>query len=691
MALLQYDISVVGAKNVERALASIERRFVTHNRKVSRTLGSSGKRAGNYRSNAGSDARTAASAQRRVHGERMQQISQEERARIRAEHRIHRIARRNQRRRARSNRRARVAEERATARARTQFRGQVYSNMRGTVGSVGRYGLMAASMGGGLALAGSLQSERDVGKQAMGLAIQGQRSQGKSRGGTVQDRYRRVRGTVGALGQMGFDRDGVVRAMRGYQSITGDFDTANKLAGEFSKLAISSGADYGDVGKTAGEFDMALKGQGMGDATKRRAAVKDLMRTAAASGAMGSIEFSELAGISSQLGASGARYTDMDPVERIKYALSAAQLAKMGGASSGAEAGTALMRSSDDILKNSGKFKKLGIDTGTYDDEGVRTGTKNPIQLLAETLKKTKGDVGVISDLFGIRGAKIGENLMTQAKAQGVSIEDLLKPFMNATLTDAELDRDTGAALSTTDAKMTAVANKFNERLGPKMAQLLEKLLPAFEKLFPAVEKAADMFVRFVDWFSDNPVKGVGAVILAAVAKDVGSAAIGQTIKSILMRSAPGGIAPKGAPGGATALTTSIAGTAGITAGIYGAYKGSNIAGDVYKDAGFGDTLSKGLGALQGYGAVLTAGTSAPIAAARSAITGESFENAFFGGNPASAKIDTSGLDKMAAQAQSALTKAAQDLSSSAEAIKSNSSGNGATGVPNRGNSPTAP
>ena len=39
MAVLQYDFRIIGMKNIDRALRSMERRFAAHNATVSRQMG----------------------------------------------------------------------------------------------------------------------------------------------------------------------------------------------------------------------------------------------------------------------------------------------------------------------------------------------------------------------------------------------------------------------------------------------------------------------------------------------------------------------------------------------------------------------------------------------------------------------------------------------------------------------------
>jgi hypothetical protein len=83
MALLEYDIRVVGQKNVDAALGSLERRFAAHNARMSRAFGTSGSARG-AKADVGSEVAkaeraTVASATRVASAERRLQETAERR------------------------------------------------------------------------------------------------------------------------------------------------------------------------------------------------------------------------------------------------------------------------------------------------------------------------------------------------------------------------------------------------------------------------------------------------------------------------------------------------------------------------------------------------------------------------------------------------------------------------------------
>ncbi|MGB1015578.1 MAG: hypothetical protein ACPG4T_15690, partial [Nannocystaceae bacterium] len=152
----------------------------------------------------------------------------------------------------------------------------------------------------------------------------------------------------------------------------------------------------------------------------------------------------------------------------------------------------------------------------------------------------------------------------------------------------------------------------------------------------------------------------------------------------------------------------STAGAAGgIGLGIYGAYEGSQGAGEDLKKLGLPDWLSTGLGALHGYGQMLTAGTSLPMAAGKSLITGQTFKSAMFGGKQTEDAVGLknkgahSRLDAAlkAAQAKQGDDKSVEAAAANKEAAAANKEAAAANkeaaamarsgGGPNRGNSPT--
>jgi hypothetical protein len=574
------------------------------------------------------------------HRRQLQYIRREERARLTA------------------TKRAARAEEmalRRQSRARQQFRQATMRDMgrrvRGSVGAVGRYGALTAGMAGGFAMAGALEHHRSLDRDTRVLAIQASRATG----GDVEGFRARFRDRAKALGARGEGAAAVVGGMRRYQALTGDPEGALNLAERFTDLATSSGAEIEDVAATAGEAMLLLQQRGLSGAAALGELDKILLNLTA-QGAMGSIEFAEFAQVMGKVGASTAAFKDMPVADIVSMMSAFGQISKRGGAASGAEAATSLMRMADDMVKNADKFAKLrtasgkGIDVFTYDEVGgkkVRGGLRNPLEVYADVLEATGGDIAKIQDLFGVRGAKAAKSVMGIATNLGggdlkAGIDAMRKEverFQKAKLTPDQVRRDAELMRRGTDMQMSAAMEKFNIEVGPAVARAMTQLIPAFQKLIPVVADAAEALADIVSWASENPYDGIAALIAGLVAKDIAGAAIGAAIRAAMVAQIGGGgagaaasgtakgLAPAAAAGGAS-LGTFVAGAAASLIGSASMYGQSGREAERALGGGgkTGGAIGTGLGVLM---APMTGGASllgaVGGAGAKTAGTEESF------------------------------------------------------------------
>ena len=170
MATLRYDFSIVGTKNIDRAFASIERRAVRHNIKMSREFGGTGRRSTNLRA---SGAAAATATRRRLSAE----VAAERKA-TREKVRLDKWRQDMRNRHFQQNERMRRKEAAATQRASTRAlaeRKRAAGNIFGRAGRSAGGALRSTGtiVGGSLALGGALGSSAVAIKHEIVLAIIG--------------------------------------------------------------------------------------------------------------------------------------------------------------------------------------------------------------------------------------------------------------------------------------------------------------------------------------------------------------------------------------------------------------------------------------------------------------------------------------------------------------------------------------
>jgi len=583
MALLSYDIRVVGLQAVNRALRSVERRVAALNRRQARGLGGPGVR-GSGRGAGGSMAAELA-AQRRAN----QQLIMEE---TRTQNKLRVVKERGRQQRIRDARRgaAREArEERKASRRRGTLAGRTMGrtgqSLRSGMRAVGTVGAGLLAIGGGFALSGAISAEKQLQATAAALANQARGTAGGG-GKSFQQLKGEALKTARAEGlKSGQGPEAVIGGMRQFQAITGRFDIAQQMAGYMTELADATDAGLGDVGRTAGQIFQAIEATGK-PAQEAMTATMKIMDAMAGQSKIGSIEMQDLAKEMGKLMSATANFGgDVGDLAAKMGAM--AQTAIAGGASSAAEAMTALMRFADDLVQRgaaSPVYKRTGIDVFNREKIGgkeVRATLKDPLELIKTIVGGTKGDIAKISSMFGIRAKKAvdpfariyREAEQKQAGTGLKAIEDRFKQFMDVTLTAPQRKEAATNRRAQADRQFDMAMQKFNDAIGQELLPVITKLVPKFVELIPILTKGAEMLGKFISWFAENPYKGIGAIIAASVAKDIAAAGIGSLIRKML-----GGGGGAGGPGGGKGGLGGLAPLAGVVAGVtVGEYVGNKI------------------------------------------------------------------------------------------------------------------
>jgi hypothetical protein len=423
-------------------------------------------------------------------------------ARIRESNRAERIAERERR------RSERVAERMRVGMARTAA-GSVVGSVR-TIAGVGG---AAAGVAGGFAAAAALDDALQTQRKAQLLAV---------KAGRPGDRDALIKMAGGVTG---FAAPETLDAMDAMMGKTGNLDAAMASIPELGKIALVTGANFAEMGEAAGHAFNLLK-DSIKDPIELQTQLSAVMQNAAVQGNLGTVEMKDLAKIGGRLGAASRAFAG-NPSDLFASMGALAQLAAgRGGASSADEAGTAVARFGQDIVKNRKEFGKRGIDI--FSDK-TKTKLKDPQEILLDVLGKTKGDLTQVMDLFNLESIKAFQGIApiftdAEAKKKGSGREAVkaeLARFAGAKFEPGALDAQVAAMASTTSVQIIEATKAFNEAIGRELLPVVTKTIPQFTKMIPTLAKATDALARFAGFILDNPVQGIGAIIAAKLTADL--------------------------------------------------------------------------------------------------------------------------------------------------------------------------
>ncbi len=448
--------------------------------------------------------------------------------------------------------------------------GSVGGAMHGIVGA-GR-GLVAGALqvGGGFSIADSVSREMKLTGQAATLAASSQADADGKKWKTAEI-LKSARGTANALSM---DPEEVMKGIGKYKDLTGNLGDAVRLAPQMAKMATALGADTGELMENAGNAANAgLKG----DDVMRMARIQTMQ------GMQGAVELKDMAKYGARLTAGAGLYGG-DRSTNIATMGAFAQIARQhGGASSAAEATLAAQRFTTDVQKHSKDLEKQGIKVG--DGHG---GLRDGREIIKDMVAKSGGDVTKFGQFgLGERGVRVltgvsdiyreasggtrqkGETDAAWAGRQAKGMAAVNKELGKYTtgVTDADIDKAAKERLGEADKQVTKAMNELRDAVGTQLLPEFIKLVPVLTDLMPTIRKVLTEMTKFAEWFAQNPIKGIGAVVLAAVARDLAMAAIGEAVKATLVRMIAGA-APGGAGAGAGAGAAPVAIGAAVQVGL---------------------------------------------------------------------------------------------------------------------------
>lgn len=569
MATLQYDFAIVGTRAIDRAFASIERRAVQHNMRMAKEFGGTG---GVGRTGAGGGA--AAGRQYGPSSNQLYRLAEQQRSKaLAAERAAERAAAREKVRLDKwrqdmrnrhwqqeeaNRRRAEAAEARASARAMAERRrasGALFGRVGNSVGSTLRAVGSAAT--GALAIGGGFMAASAVGQQMRETAMA---SQLANQAGTPAIKGQLLRE---AQSVRGFTGEEALGGMSAFVEKTGDLDAARGLMTDMSKIAIATGTNLEDLGRTAGQaFNVLADQVGPQKAIKQ---TSELLGTLAQMGSMGAVEISDLARDFGGLGAATRGFEGKAPdLLRTMGAFAQMAVAK-GGAKGSAEASTAASRLVADMVGQKRKKFEAILGPGGIQSKTDKTKLRDPMEIMLDVLDKTGGDIMKTGNLFGGESAKIFRGIAAEystgeSKRKGSGrayAKAKFDEFAGAKLSQADLESRFKSRMADPDMQFKEVLRDFNAQVGSQLLPVVTKLIPEFAKLLPHVATTARLFGKLVESLAENPIMTIGRLIAAKVVLDIAAAHIGDRMREAMLRGfGGGGPLPGGAggPGGTTVV-----------------------------------------------------------------------------------------------------------------------------------------
>lgn len=531
---LKYDISVVGAQQLRSVIRGVEQEILASNKRMTAGIrasggGVGGGGGGRPRALAASNsataeskalARVAISEDAKVWREKERQSRRFAQIEIRA---VEEVA---------GKRLAATKREQALIRSMALGAGKTVGR---SVMGVARAGAGAATLAGGVLIGSALHDQMQVQAYASRVANQGERPDLKGALATGSQQLK------------GFTGEEALSALDQFVQKSGNLKSGIDAWQMMGQVSLATSSDITEVGQAAGSAFNLISEQTK-DPIEQLTLLKDVMETLAVQGNKGSIEMRDFATQLPALAASARQFGGARS-ENIKTVGALAQLAvKRGGATDAAEATTSISRFMDDLITDSKAGKKHGA-LNVFSDKS-HTKIRDVGGIIGDVMDQTGGDLQKIQSLFGVRGRRAFSGVSPayldafnaaekQKKGTGkaagrAAVTSSLGEFTGAGLGPGELEKRAQLRLDDPDLQIKESVKAFNVAIGTQLMPVMMRLIPQFTALVPTVADLAGHLTNFVAVLASNPLAGIGAVISAKVAKDVGASLVGEALKKAI-------------------------------------------------------------------------------------------------------------------------------------------------------------
>jgi len=445
--------------------------------------------------------------------------------------------------------------------------------------------------------------------------------------GSIADLSYQLRGTAGAKGGLGDIQgavSGVVKALavesgRGAIEITdawralhesaGSMEAGQKLMPFVTTLADATGSQLEEVAKSAGlAFDAASR-SGL-SFEQSLSSVKSVMMDAAGMAKVGAVEFGNAVPVMGQLLSLTTSYAGKS--EEVNRTMLGLLQVVTPVSSSVEDATTSIKRFTSNLFAKADNLKAMGIDVFKGGVKGQKVGDINTI--IGEVLERTGGDIGAIGKIFGEEGVRTFQAFLPAFMAKGgkkagrgdklagtgkAAVDEMLGKFSNAAMSEAEMVSNAADRRQQADRQFERAVEQLKQAVGEHLLPAVTKLVPEFVKLIPNIARAAEALSRLVSWFAENPFQGIGALVGAAITKDIAMAGIGNLLSGAFSSAASNGQALSKSLLGLNLAAGAAA--VGVTAFLWQLGKLIDERREQQKDAKDERENAKGIAELQGY------------------------------------------------------------------------------------------
>lgn len=374
-------------------------------------------------------------------------------------------------------------------------------------------------------------------------------------------------------GQFGIDASEVLAGLAQYQKIAGDLDTGRQSLLQMAALSKATGTNLADMAAATANVS-----NGLGDVPDKARIIDEVMRTIAGQGKLGAVEISDMATQMARIAAAASNFGG-DRAKNIMQFGALAQIARAeGGAPSAAEAARS-MGGFANTFKKAARDKEFNAIVGkTAYTDSSHTTLRDPIELIKDALRATKGDQLKMNKIFmDVVGGRTVTGLAKAYTGAGggdagmKAVDDLIARMMKAQISEQEQADSAKRAAETAQAK----AARFQNSLDSITESTMKNLVPALEDAGPAVLHFADVIGKVSTWAAVNPKSAVATAIAASVAR----AGLESTLRAGLenvIKGAAGGLPGKGFGGGIGVLGN-LSAALTITALSVGAFEAGKL------------------------------------------------------------------------------------------------------------------
>lgn len=459
---------------------------------------------------------------------------------------------------------AKKAEAKKRAGAYVNAAGKGISNGVGAVKGIVN-GAMNAM--GGFSVTEAVQGEVQLQGQAAALAAS---STDRTSSKVILDRARQI----GI--EHGFDPSEIIAGFDNVKKLDGDkLEQAMRVAPAIAQVANATGSNFAELSGFAGNILAGAKEDGTAVSDDE---LKKMLLTFAQQGMSGAVEVGDFAKFGSRF-TGGAKLFGGDQLANTVSLGALAQIARgKGTATTASEASMAALRFGTDIQKKSETVSGL-IGKSVFDEKG---NLRAPEELTMDIMKATDGRVDKLTQAgVGERAVKYlsGAGAIWREAGGGKKGEETLHAFfekLRVTMKEDEVEAREKERLAAADKQIQIAMIELKTVVGTELVPELilfvrNGLIPAL----PAISQLTKGFAKVAEVLLNNPLLGVGAIISAAIVKEIAAVALGEAIKAALVNAIAGklpGVASVAAPtaaGAAAAVGAGLVAGAGVAAVLY--------------------------------------------------------------------------------------------------------------------------